>query len=69
MAVPHPWKNYGLQAAAYRLHVPFTSHPMFGHDIIYEHPMNLGAAIGRCAQRDFLSFAQDRKSTRLNSSH
>jgi len=55
--VPHPWKRFGLQAAAYRLGVPFTGHPMFGHDIIYEHPMSCGAAIGRSAERDFLSFA------------
>jgi len=37
--------------------VPFTSHPMFGHDVIYAHPMNHGAAIGRAAERDFLAFA------------
>ncbi len=58
LAVPHPFKRYGLQGAAYRLGVPFTSHPMFGHDIIYTHPMNLGAAIGRAAERDFLAYAQ-----------
>ncbi len=58
MAVKHPFKQYGLQAAAYRLGVPFTSHPMIGHDIIYTHPMNHCAAIGRAAQRDFLIFAQ-----------
>jgi len=57
LAVPHPYKAFGLQAAAFRLGVPFTSHPMFGHDIIYEHPMNLGAAVGRTAERDFLRFA------------
>ena len=57
LAVPHPYAGYGLQAAAYRLKVPFTGHPMFGHDIIYTHPMNQGAAIGRTAERDFLSFA------------
>lgn len=57
LAVPHPSREYGLQAAAFRLGVPFTGHPMFGHDIIYEHPMNLGSAIGRAAERDFLSFA------------
>ncbi|HNR33649.1 MAG TPA: hypothetical protein PKO36_00620 [Candidatus Hydrogenedentes bacterium] len=56
--VPHPFKQYGLQAAAYRLKVPFTSHPMIGHDIIYVHPMNKCAAIGRAAERDFLAFAQ-----------
>ncbi len=57
MGVPHPYKRFGLQAAAYALGVPFTGHPMFGHDIIYEHPMSCGAAIGRAAERDFLSFA------------
>ncbi|MFA5043049.1 MAG: hypothetical protein WC381_05860 [Kiritimatiellia bacterium] len=57
LAVPHPFKSYSVQAAAYRLNIPFTGHPMFGHDIIYNHPMNQGAAIGRTAQRDFLAFA------------
>lgn len=57
LAVPHPFKAYSAQAAAYRLGVPFTGHPMIGHDIIYNHPMNHGAAIGRTALRDFLSFA------------
>jgi hypothetical protein len=57
LAVPHPFKKYGLQAAAYRLKVPFTGHPMIGHDIIYVHPMNKCAAIGRAAERDFLAFA------------
>jgi len=59
MDVPHPYKRFGLQAAAYRLGVPFTSHPMIGHDIIYTHPMNHCAAIGRAAQRDFLLFANN----------
>jgi len=57
MKVPHPFKSYGVQATAYRLNIPFTGHPMIGHDIIYNHPMNHGAAIGRTALRDFLSFA------------
>lgn len=56
LSVAHPYKRYGLQAAAYRLGVRFTGHPMFGHDIIYEHPFSSGAAIGRTAERDFLSF-------------
>jgi len=56
-AIEHPWKRYSVQAAAYRLGVPFTGHPMFGHDIIYCHPMSHGAAIGRTAERDFLSYA------------
>ena len=31
---------------------------MFGHDIIYAHPLNCGAAVGRTAERDFLRFAR-----------
>jgi len=58
LPVKHPFKRYGLQAAAFRLNVPFTAHPMFGHDIIYAHPLNRGAAVGRTAERDFLSFAE-----------
>lgn len=57
MAIPHPFKKYSIQAAAYRLGVPFTGHPMIGHDIIYNHPVNHGAAIGRTALRDFLVYA------------
>ncbi len=56
--IPHPWKQYSIQAGAHRLGVPFTGHPMIGHDIIYNHPMNHGAALGRAAQRDFLTYAE-----------
>ncbi len=58
MNISHPYKQYSAQAAARRCGVPFTSHPMFGHDIIYLHPYNYGAAIGRAAQRDFLDYAE-----------
>ncbi|MCA9075211.1 MAG: hypothetical protein KDA93_09275 [Planctomycetaceae bacterium] len=58
LEIPHPWKQYSIQAGAFRLGVPFTSHPMIGHDIIYNHPMNHCAALGRAAQRDFLTFAE-----------
>jgi hypothetical protein len=58
LRIHHPFKQYGLQAAAFRLEVPFTAHPMFGHDIIYTHPLNRGAAVGRTAERDFLVFAK-----------
>ena len=58
MDIPHPWKKCSVAAAAYRLKIPFTGHPMFGHDIIYNHPMNHGASIGRAAERDFLTFAE-----------
>ena len=57
MRVPHAFKHASAQAAAFRLGIPFTSHPMFGHDIIYNHGMNRGSAIGRAAERDFLAFA------------
>lgn len=56
LRVNHPFKGAGLQAAAYTAGVPFTAHPMFGHDIIYTHPLNRGAPIGRTADRDFLMF-------------
>lgn len=56
-SIPHPWKRFSIQAAAHDAHVPLTGHPMIGHDIIYNHPMNLCAAIGRAAERDFLTFA------------
>lgn len=58
LAIPHPWKSASIQARAFELGVPFTAHPMFGHDIIYNHPMNHGASVGRAAERDFLCFAE-----------
>ena len=57
LSIPHRWKPYSAQAGAFRMQVPFTGHPMVGHDIIYNHPMNHCAALGRTAQRDFLRFA------------
>jgi hypothetical protein len=57
LEIPHSFKQFSLQAAAYRLGIPFTAHPMIGHDIIYAHPINSCAAIGRTAERDFLTFA------------
>lgn len=57
LSIPHPWKRYSVQAGAFQLGVPFTGHPMIGHDIIYNHPMNCCACLGRAAERDFLSFA------------
>jgi hypothetical protein len=58
MTIPHPFKTYSVQARAFELGIPFTGHPMIGHDIIYNHPMNNGAAVGRTALRDFLCFAE-----------
>lgn len=56
--IPHPWKRFSVQASAFQHSVPLTGHPMIGHDIIYNHPMNHCAALGRAAQRDFLIFAE-----------
>jgi hypothetical protein len=56
MNIPHPFKKFSAQARAYELNIPFTGHPMIGHDIIYNHPINHGAAIGRTALNDFLTF-------------
>ena len=58
IAIPHPFKAQSVQAEAWRLGIPFTGHPMFGHDIIYTHPLNSGAAIGRTAHVDFLTYAR-----------
>jgi hypothetical protein len=58
LVVPHRWAAYSAQAAAWREGIPFTGHPMIGHDIIYTHPLNNGAAVGRTALTDFLVFAE-----------
>ncbi len=54
--VRHPWKDHSILATAARLGVPLTVHPGIGYDIIANHPMFNGAAIGRAAQVDFRWF-------------
>jgi hypothetical protein len=56
--VVHRHPEVGVQSGALAAGVPFTAHPMFGHDIIYMHPLCHGASLGRAAERDFLTFAQ-----------
>jgi hypothetical protein len=51
--VKHPWKETCLLAQAFLQNVPFTVHPGIGYDIIANHPMFNGAAIGRAAEMDF----------------
>jgi hypothetical protein len=51
--VKHPWKETCILAHAFRHQVPFTIHPGIGYDIIANHPMFSGAAIGRAAEMDF----------------
>jgi hypothetical protein len=58
LSIPHPYKKFSVQCSAFELKIPFTGHPMFGHDIIYTHPLNSGSATGRTALKDFLSFAR-----------
>jgi hypothetical protein len=58
LSIKHLFKEYSAQAAAFDMGIPFTAHPMFGHDIIYTHRLNHGAAIGRTALRDFLTYAE-----------
>lgn len=57
-SIEHRWRQFSVQAQALRLGVPCTGHPMIGHDIIYNHPINDGALLGRAALRDFLTFAE-----------
>ncbi|EEF61442.1 hypothetical protein [Pedosphaera parvula] len=61
ISVPHPWKQHSVLGNAFRLGVPLTVHPGIGYDIITNHPMFNGAAIGRAADIDFrlLSTAVD----------
>ena len=56
--VPHPFRRYSVLASAYRHGVPLTVHPGIGYDIIVNHPMYHGAAIGRAAATDTRIFAQ-----------
>ena len=55
--VPHPYKQYSVLACAYRHGIPLTVHPGIGYDIIVNHPMYHGAAIGRTADTDTRIFA------------
>ena len=54
--IRHPWRNACVLANAFRQEVPFTVHPGIGYDIISNHPMFNGAAIGRAAEMDFRWF-------------
>src|ERR1017187_3187752 len=58
IAVKHPWKDTSILAQAFRQNVPLTVHPGIGYDIIANHPMFNGAAIGRAAGMDFGLFGR-----------
>ncbi len=54
--VRHPWKHTSIFANAWRRGVPMTVHPGIGYDIIANHPIFNGAAVGRAAGVDFRLF-------------
>jgi hypothetical protein len=56
VAVAHPHQDSSILAQAFRQRVPHTVHPGIGYDIISNHPLFNGAAIGRAAQMDFAQF-------------
>ncbi len=56
-AVGHPYQSYSVLACAYEHDVPLTVHPGIGYDIIANHPMFHGGAIGRAAATDTRIFA------------
>ncbi len=54
--INHPWKETCVLASAFRNGVPLTVHPGIGYDIISNHPMFNGAALGRAADLDYRLF-------------
>ncbi len=54
--VEHRWKHASILAQAARHQVPLTVHPGIGYDIISNHPVFCGSAIGRAAELDFKLF-------------
>ena len=56
ITVEHRWKHASILAQAARHQVPLTVHPGIGYDIISNHPVFSGSAIGRAAELDFKLF-------------
>jgi hypothetical protein len=56
IGIVHRWKHASILAQAFRHGVPMTVHPGIGYDIIANHPVFTGAAIGRAAEWDFKLF-------------
>ena len=54
--IEHPFKRYSVQDAAFSKGIPLTVHPGIGYDIIYSHPLNNCAAVGRASEVDLLRF-------------
>jgi len=58
LGVKHPWAETCLLAQAFRHNIPLTVHPGIGYDIISNHPIFNGAAIGRAAAMDYSLFGR-----------
>lgn len=56
IAIEHRWKHASILCQAYKHGVPLTVHPGIGYDIISNHPVFNGAAIGRAGEWDFKLF-------------
>lgn len=56
IVVEHRWKEASILAQAFLRGVTVSVHPGIGYDIIANHPMFNGAAIGRAAAQDFRVF-------------
>ena len=54
--IEHRWKYASILAQAYKHGVPVTVHPGIGYDIISNHSVFNGGAIGRAAEWDFKLF-------------
>jgi hypothetical protein len=54
--ISHKWKATSVFYNAFAKKIPLTVHPGIGYDIISNHPMFNGAALGRAAQTDFEIF-------------
>lgn len=55
-SIEHRWKHASIIGQAYRHDVPVTVHPGIGYDIISNHPVFNGGAIGRAGEWDFKLF-------------
>lgn len=54
--IVHRWKHASIIASAFQHNVPLTVHPGIGYDIISNHSIFSGSAIGRGGELDFKSF-------------
>jgi hypothetical protein len=57
ISIAHPYKHCSVLNATYQHRVALTVHPGIGYDIITNHPLYHGGAIGRAATTDARIFA------------